>query len=154
MKIVVPLQDLGSFSKAFSSVLEAGDKVVLIGDMGAGKTTFVSSLCRLLNIEDVSSPTFTLVNRYDADPLTVYHMDLYRLESDVDLVGLGLQDVFERPNALFFVEWGEKILDELDGNVIRMDWAFLSDTSRSVHITCTSSELTDRFSRTLSAWLV
>lgn len=154
MKLVIPLQELLAFSEAFHSGLESGDKVVLIGDMGAGKTTFVSALCRSMGIEDVSSPTFTLVNRYDAKPLTVYHMDLYRLESEADLIVLGLQDVFERPNSLFFVEWGEKILGELEGHVIRMDWEYKSEESRSVELTFSSSDLSDRLSHKLSAWQV
>lgn len=154
MKVLVPLSDLDSFSKAVHQELGAGDKVVLIGEMGAGKTTFVSALCGHAGINDVSSPTFTLVNRYDASPLTVYHMDLYRLETDAALDGLGLEDVFERPNSLFFIEWGERLIDELDGTVIRMEWEHESEDSRTVTFSFSSSDLSDRFSRRLSAWLV
>lgn len=152
MKLSIPLSELMTFSETFYLSLEAGDKVVLIGDMGAGKTTFVSAVCRAMGIDDVSSPTFTLVNRYDAIPLSVYHMDLYRLESDIDLDSLGLQDVFERPNALFFIEWGERVLGDLEGNVIRMDWEYQSEVSRSVSITFSSSSVSDRFFHKLSTW--
>lgn len=154
MKLTVPLSELPAFSKAFFQSLVSGDKAVLVGDMGAGKTTFVSALCKHAGVDDVSSPTFTLVNRYKAVPNTIYHMDLYRLETEAALEGLGLDDVFERPDSLFFIEWGEKVIETLDGNVIRMDWAYDTEFSRSVVLTFSTSSLSDRFSHTLSTWQV
>jgi len=83
--------------------------VLLLGDMGAGKTTFSKGLISGLGVaaeEEVASPTFTLVHQYGRDP-RVFHVDLYRIEPGRDLDTLGLEDVWEQ-NAVILVEWGEK----------------------------------------------
>lgn len=84
--------------------------VLLIGEMGAGKTTLVKSVCRALGVTDeVSSPTFALVNEYlDGKGNAVYHFDLYRLESEEEALDFGV-DEYLYSGALCLVEWPEKI---------------------------------------------
>lgn len=91
---------------AFAPALRAGDVLALSGDLGAGKTRFVAGLARALNPKThVRSPSFTLVNEY-AGPLTLYHLDLYRLGTgEVD--GLGLEEYAEQ--GAIVVEWGERL---------------------------------------------
>jgi tRNA threonylcarbamoyladenosine biosynthesis protein TsaE len=83
--------------------------VLLIGDLGAGKTTLAKGIVKGLGAahpDDVSSPTFTLIHEY-GDPPAVYHVDLYRLEDARDAATLGLDELFDR-DALVLIEWGER----------------------------------------------
>jgi tRNA threonylcarbamoyladenosine biosynthesis protein TsaE len=85
--------------------------VLLRGDLGAGKTTLVKGIVSSLGAaepDDVASPTFTLVHEYNGRKLTVYHLDLYRLESDSQLEALGISEMLDRQDALVLVEWGER----------------------------------------------
>jgi tRNA threonylcarbamoyladenosine biosynthesis protein TsaE len=85
--------------------------VVLRGDLGAGKTTLVKGIAATLGAadpEDVTSPTFTLVHEYQGVKVRLYHLDLYRLETERELATLGLDEMIEAPDALVLVEWGEK----------------------------------------------
>jgi tRNA threonylcarbamoyladenosine biosynthesis protein TsaE len=83
--------------------------VILTGDLGAGKTTLAKGLAAeraQVPAEEVSSPTFTLIHEY-GDPVAVCHADLYRLETDAEVLGLGLEEYFDRP-ILTLIEWGER----------------------------------------------
>lgn len=83
--------------------------ILLIGDLGAGKTTLAKGLAKGyggIRPEDVSSPTFPLIHEY-GDPVTVYHVDLYRLDTIAEVESLGLDEVFSRPVAVF-LEWAER----------------------------------------------
>ena len=86
--------------------------VLLIGELGAGKTTLTKGIVegrRAASADEVSSPTFTLVHEY-GDPVSVYHADLYRLDTVEQARRAGLEELFEKP-ALTLVEWGERFPD-------------------------------------------
>lgn len=90
-----------------------GDRkiVALEGEMGAGKTTLVSAMCRLKNMDDeVSSPTFAIVNEYRSGQTgeKIFHFDFYRIESDEEVLDLGTDEYFSS-GALCLMEWSEKI---------------------------------------------
>lgn len=101
---------------AFAMSLRAGDVVLVSGDLGAGKTTFVRGACRALGVTDrVTSPTFTIARRYASGPVPVSHLDLYRLSSED---GLGDPDLLEEeigPDRITFVEWPEADAGPLAG---------------------------------------
>lgn len=88
--------------------LSADEKIILFaGEMGAGKTTLIKELCAHLGIEDqVSSPTFSLVNEYESPIGPVYHFDLYRIQSEEELYDIGYEDYFFS-GYLCLVEWPE-----------------------------------------------
>jgi tRNA threonylcarbamoyladenosine biosynthesis protein TsaE len=88
--------------------LRSGDVVLLHGQLGAGKTAFVRGLARGLGArpDDVSSPTFTLIQEYAGDPLTLYHVDLYRLDPD-EVDDLGLDELISA-DGVVAVEWAER----------------------------------------------
>jgi tRNA threonylcarbamoyladenosine biosynthesis protein TsaE len=97
--------DLG---ETFARTLRAGDVVLLYGDLGAGKTAFVRGMARGIgaNPDDVSSPTFTIVQEYAGASVTLYHVDLYRLEpAEVD--DLGLEDLVAG-DGIVAIEWAER----------------------------------------------
>ena len=97
--------------------------IVLRGDLGAGKTTLVKGIAASLGAaeaEDVTSPTFTLVHEYVGAKVRLYHLDLYRLETERELLTLGLEEMAEAPDALVLVEWGEKfssVVERADGEI-------------------------------------
>ena len=87
-------------------------KVVLLrGDLGAGKTTLTKGIAEGFNAaerDEVTSPTFTLVHEYHGPERTLYHVDLYRIDTDRELATLGLDDLMAEPGNLLLIEWGEK----------------------------------------------
>ena len=106
--------------EAMSASLRARDAVVLTGELGAGKTTFVQGVARGLGIEDqVSSPTFTLVKEYRGI-LDIAHVDVYRLERVQDVVDLGLDELGDGEGVLL-VEWGDAVEDLLPDERLRVE---------------------------------
>lgn len=91
-----------------------GAKLLLVGPLGAGKTTLVKGLCRGLGIrEDVTSPTFTIVHQYEAAAgFVLHHVDLYRIEDPSELEETGFLEMWDGPDAVV-VEWGDRLPPEL-----------------------------------------
>ena len=104
-------------------LLPAPKLIVLRGDLGAGKTTLVKGIAAALGAaeaSDVTSPTFTLVHEYAGRKVRLYHLDLYRLETERELLTLGLEEMAEQPGSLVLVEWGEKfpsVVARSDGEI-------------------------------------
>ena len=101
-------EDTIKFADDFASKLNNHSIIVLTGDLGSGKTKFTQGLLKHFGLEDqISSPTFTIVNEYDAPDFKIYHFDLYRL-SDVDeFYAMGGEEYLQ--NGLCIFEWGEMI---------------------------------------------
>src|SRR5688572_13379191 len=96
-----------SVARALGRIALPGQVVLLIGDLGTGKTTFVQGFARGLDVSELpTSPTFTMVHTYDGR-LPLLHVDLYRCESTTDVIGLGLDEMFEPP-WVSVIEWGER----------------------------------------------
>ncbi|HET9234494.1 MAG TPA: tRNA (adenosine(37)-N6)-threonylcarbamoyltransferase complex ATPase subunit type 1 TsaE [Candidatus Eisenbacteria bacterium] len=99
--------------------LDAGDVLILTGELGAGKTTFVRGLAKGLGVAiGVKSPSFAIHLRYPG-PLPLHHLDLYRLGSSGDLAELGLEDVLER-EGVTVIEWGERLGDWIPERAVRI----------------------------------
>ena len=105
-------------------LLPAPKLIVLRGNLGAGKTTLVKGIAATLGAAeaaDVTSPTFSLVHEYVGKKVRLYHLDLYRLETERELLTLGLGEMVEQPDALVVVEWGEKfpsVVERADGEIL------------------------------------
>ena len=98
-------KNFASLIKGFKNSLV----INLIGNLGAGKTTFVRGLIQELGFDEfVKSPTFTIVESYESDNLKVFHFDLYRIEDDKELQAIGVEDYLTEENAITLVEWPEK----------------------------------------------
>lgn len=110
----------------------AGKQRIFIfqGQMGAGKTTFIKAFCKVLGIEDtVSSPTFSLVNQYDNEAITVYHFDFYRIKSEEEAYDFGYEDYFYSGDYCL-IEWPEKIPNLLPLHYIKVGIQVVEDGSR------------------------
>ncbi len=98
------------FGRTLDKALAPPKLVLLRGDLGAGKTTLVKGIAEAFGAapeDEVTSPTFTLVHEYRGPRVSVFHIDLYRIDTERELVTLGLEDLFEPRNVLL-VEWGDK----------------------------------------------
>lgn len=119
MKILeLDISDISRHETAAKQLIEfAKDHRVFLFEapMGAGKTTFIKSLCQFLNVTDtMSSPTYSIVNEYHTNTnLKLYHFDLYRLKSSEELFEIGFEDYVDSGNYLF-IEWPELALPFLD----------------------------------------
>jgi tRNA threonylcarbamoyl adenosine modification protein YjeE len=100
--------DLQAFARHFAASLRPGDVVALSGPLGAGKTAFVRAAVIELHGEDmVTSPTFTIWNRYPGSP-PIDHLDFYRIENPAELFELGVENAFDCADGIAFVEWWER----------------------------------------------
>lgn len=110
-------------------------KVVLFnGPMGAGKTTLIAALCRNLGSKDeLSSPTFSIVNEYDSDLGTLYHFDFYRINSLEEAFDFGLEE-YLYSNNYCFLEWSEKIEPLLPDKCLNIEIEIISETERRLNI--------------------
>ncbi len=110
-------------------------KVVLFnGSMGAGKTTLISTLCKNLgSTDDISSPTFSIVNEYLSNIGKIYHFDFYRIENIEEAFDIGLEEYIYSENYCF-IEWAEKIEELLPNSYLIINISILSETERSLEI--------------------
>ena len=100
------LTDTRRFAVAFAAMLRNGDVVLLDGEMGAGKTTTTKLIADAIGVvDDVTSPTYTLVHTYSGGRLTLHHADLYRLKSTAEIDDLGLEEMLSAGGVLL-IEWG------------------------------------------------
>lgn len=101
-------QDTIAFAKDFASKLNKGDIIVLSGELGSGKTKFVQGILEYFGLADeISSPTFTIVNEYIKDDTNIYHFDVYRLADTEEFYAMGGDEYFK--NGICLIEWGEMI---------------------------------------------
>ena len=111
--------DTKNFAKKFASRLKPTDVVVLTGELGSGKTKFVEGFLSFFGLEnEISSPTFTIVNEYKKDNINIYHFDVYRLEDSSEFYEIGGEEYFS--NGICLIEWGELIKDVLPKNYINI----------------------------------
>jgi tRNA threonylcarbamoyladenosine biosynthesis protein TsaE len=100
-----------ALGRELAPTLKDARMVILRGDLGAGKTTLVKGVAEGLEAasqEDVTSPTFTLIHEFHGPEVNLYHVDLYRIETERELATLGLDELFAEDGNLVLLEWGEK----------------------------------------------
>lgn len=124
MKIEISIDSLDQtelFAKTLARRLRGGEVIELIGDMGAGKTTFTKALVEGLESDDeVTSPTFSISNVYDSGRLPVYHFDFYRLEDNDEMIRHELAETVEHDKAVIILEWAQAVRSVLDRDIIKI----------------------------------
>lgn len=120
-------------AKEFVKSLKKGDIVLLKGDLGAGKTTFVKGVVKALQGDEnnVTSPTFTILNEYDLQQFSIYHFDLYRLSDPNELCNIGYEEYFYG-DGVCFVEWPERAEEFFDKNVKVVQINKLGENQREI----------------------
>ena len=131
------------FNYSIEEIKEASDfilknisgKILLVcGDVGSGKTTLIKEICKQLKVKDqVSSPTYTLINEYSYEEGLVIHLDLYRIENKEEINDLGLFEYLY--NKFIIIEWPELIMNDLDINhsILKID--FIDTDKRKINLT-------------------
>ncbi|HHU92674.1 MAG TPA: tRNA (adenosine(37)-N6)-threonylcarbamoyltransferase complex ATPase subunit type 1 TsaE [Halanaerobiaceae bacterium] len=122
-----------SLGETIGELVEAGQIILLSGDLGAGKTVLAQGICAGLGVlEDVTSPTFNLINEYEGD-LTVYHMDLYRLEKEEELYDLAIEEYLES-DGVVIIEWPDLVYDLLPPDFIYIKINTLAEEEREISL--------------------
>ena len=128
-------EETKEFAKEFAKKLKIGDVVILSGDLGSGKTKFVEGVLSNFELEnEISSPTFTIVNEYKKDDINIYHFDVYRLEDSDEFYAIGGEEYFEK--GICLIEWGEIIEDALPNKYIKINFKrnIEDDNKREINI--------------------
>ena len=119
----------------FAASLQPGDRVIISGDLGAGKTTFVRGVCRALGVESpITSPTFTIAKRYDEGRVPISHLDLYRLSGGADAEDPGLLDEELSSTRIALIEWPEMASPEWLNASFEVELAHMGADQRKVTI--------------------
>ena len=138
MKLQISLANMETFATAFWKEAVSKRVFAFHGQMGAGKTTTISALCRYKGVvEPVSSPTFSIINEYsfkeDGETKSIFHIDLYRLKDEEEIVQSGVEDCLYS-GALCFVEWPEKAPQLFDHNAVHVIINHADENTREVQL--------------------
>lgn len=113
--------DTINFACNMAKFLVKGNIIVLTGDLGSGKTKFTQGILKYFNLEnEISSPTFTIVNEYNTQDVNIYHFDVYRLADSDEFYAIGGEEYFN--NGICIIEWGEIIEDILPKDYLTINF--------------------------------
>ncbi len=131
------IEALPEAAREFAGLMGDNTVFAFYGDMGAGKTTFINELCKVLGVdpEETASPTFALVNEYRSDTTAelIYHFDFYRIESLEEALEIGIEDYFDS-GALCLLEWPERVAAALPSDTVTVRIRVNDDDSRTLEI--------------------
>lgn len=131
--IVKTLEETQALGRYLGSLLEGGDVLALVGDLGAGKTTLTKALGQGLGVkEEMTSPTFTLIQEYEGR-VPVYHFDTYRMEDPLEFLDIGGED-YLYSEGVSIIEWADLISDFLPQDHLRLEVYRESDTGRRLEV--------------------
>ncbi|MDO6994653.1 tRNA (adenosine(37)-N6)-threonylcarbamoyltransferase complex ATPase subunit type 1 TsaE [Brachyspira innocens] len=138
----IDINSIENIAEYLKSILKDGNIVIMEGNLGFGKTTFVRILSRLLESDNiVSSPSFTLINEYDiilnGKESTLRHVDLYRLDSKEELDDIGFKDKIKE-NGITIIEWGNKFIDYFETPYYLFEIEMKEENSRLYRISLIS----------------
>lgn len=127
-------EETQKLGKDFAKVLEKGDVVCLYGDLGSGKTTFVQGLAEGLGVKNrIISPTFVIVRSYELGVVSFYHIDLYRIENEKDIEGVGIEEIINNKNNIVVIEWAEKLKNFLPKKRIDVNFSYEDESRRKIN---------------------
>ena len=113
----------------FIQSCKSGDRIVLNGDLGAGKTFFVKAALSSIGISNVNSPSFAIVNEY-TNHFHIYHFDFYRLKNSIELFDIGWQDYLNDEESIIFIEWGNQFPSMLPSARIEINVKVINNSER------------------------
>lgn len=118
-----------NLARSFSKILRPGDIILFTGELGGGKTTFISGIAEGFGLtENLSSPSFTLLNEYRiAGQKKLIHADLYRLENIDEVSGIGLEDYIYNKKSIICIEWGNRAEDLVKKEFLEVNLSYLMD---------------------------
>ncbi len=121
--------DTGKIAVEFSKLIKVGMIISINGNLGAGKTFFIKRVLKQFGILNSNSPTFSIVNEYVGDK-NFYHFDFYRINNEIELLDIGIEDYFNDDNAILFIEWGNLFPNILPQKRIEININILDDNLR------------------------
>ena len=117
-------EDTINFASQFASKLQLGNIIILSGDLGAGKTKFTQGILKYFNLEnEISSPTFTIVNEYTDSTIPIYHFDVYRINDVEEMFEIGYEEYFFS-EGVSVVEWADLIEEIIPEDAIRINISY------------------------------
>lgn len=138
------LADIDAAAEEFVSLMDDRTVYAFNGEMGAGKTTFITAVARALGVEDdpTGSPTFAIVNEYRSDTTAelIYHFDLYRIENLEQAFDIGIEDYFES-GAVCLIEWPDRVEDILPDDTVTVNITVNPDGSRTLALENLSDDI-------------
>ena len=131
-KKIISEEGTSLLADEFAEILTPGDIVILNGNLGAGKTFFVKQILKKFDIEFINSPTFAIVNEYYGRYI-FYHFDFFRINREIELFDIGINDYLNNVEAITFIEWGNMFPDILPKKRIEIDITLNEDYSRQFY---------------------
>jgi tRNA threonylcarbamoyladenosine biosynthesis protein TsaE len=122
-------EESASLASEFMSGCQGGERIVLNGDLGAGKTFFIKAALASVGITNVNSPSFAIVNEY-RDHFHICHFDFYRLKNSAELFDIGWLDYLNDDESIIFIEWGKLLPAVLPAERIEINILILNGTQR------------------------
>ena len=135
--IIKNLKETKMLAKKFAKLLIGGETVLLNGDLGAGKTTFIKYVLQELGVkENITSPTFTIMHEYKTKKFDIYHFDMYRLSNSKEAIAFGIEEYLFQDSSrkLIFIEWAENISDIINDQWIKIHIKFIDENKREFEI--------------------
>ena len=131
-KIKFKLSEISQTTKLITREISNFSVVLLRGELGSGKTTIVSSILKELGVtENITSPTFSIVNQYKISGKKINHFDLYRIKSELELDVIGFDEYFD-DFSISFIEWPEIAINRIYENYLDIYIKFIDDTTREI----------------------
>ena len=131
-KIKFKLSEINQTTKLITQEISNFSVVLLRGELGSGKTTIVSSILKELGVtENITSPTFSIVNQYKISGKKINHFDLYRVKSELELDVIGFDEYFD-DFSISFIEWPEIAINRIYENYLDIYIKFIDDTTREI----------------------
>lgn len=144
MKKNLKFKEIDKISQKIANFLEEGEVVVLIGDLGTGKTTFVQKLAKELGVtENLKSPTFNYVLEYYSGRMPLFHFDMYRISDPEEVYEIGYEDYISG-NGVSIIEWGDLIESELPKEYIKIGLEYFDEGSRLVSLSYVGNKERER----------
>jgi len=138
------IEETQSLAKTLAKKVGPGTIISLIGDLGAGKTTFTKGFARQMGIkEHVTSPTFKLISEYQGEKYKLNHIDAYRMNGPEDFLNIGGEDYLISKHSITIIEWGDLLNDILPAKTIRVNFERIKSPKESRKIKISGVEIAE-----------